>query len=263
MNSAQSSNVPARNPGSGQISMAAAVSIGIGGMVGAGIFSILGVVAHVAGNAMWLAFAIGGVVALLSTYSYAKLGATFPSAGGAVHFLVKSFGDGIFAGGPNLFMWAGYIISLALYATAFGAYALFTIDDPILAVVVAIAGLGVVGRFALTHWIGVGTVYVVTNRRVMSVGLGSDVSLKWMSGRELKSVTFKVRSDGSGDLMFERHLTKVEQRVEDERDGLFSDRNSSDLERVLDNPAAETFVGVPDVEAVFELVRRTFIPPAT
>ncbi len=103
--------------------MAAAVSIGIGGMVGAGIFSILGVVAEAAGNAMWLAFAIGGVVALLSTYSYAKLGATFPSAGGAVHFLVKSFGDGILAGGLNLFMWAGYIISLALYASAFGSYA--------------------------------------------------------------------------------------------------------------------------------------------
>jgi amino acid transporter len=108
---------------SGQIGMAAAVSIGIGGMVGAGIFSILGVVAQAAGNAMWLAFAIGGVVALLSTYSYAKLGATFPSAGGAVHFLVKGFGDGVFAGGLNLFMWAGYIISLALYATAFGSYA--------------------------------------------------------------------------------------------------------------------------------------------
>jgi len=72
---------------------------------------------------MWLAFAIGGVVALLSTYSYAKLGATFPSAGGAVHFLVEGYGDGVFAGGLNLFMWAGYIISLALYATAFGSYA--------------------------------------------------------------------------------------------------------------------------------------------
>src|SRR5712692_1297993 len=88
--------------GPGQIGMAAAVSIGIGGMVGAGIFSILGVVAQAAGNAMWLAFAIGGIVALLSTYSYARLGATFPSAGGAVHFLVKSFGDGVLAGGLNL-----------------------------------------------------------------------------------------------------------------------------------------------------------------
>src|SRR6476659_4527392 len=107
----------------GQIGLMAAVSIGIGGMVGAGIFSILGIVAQAAGNAMWIAFAIGGVVALLSTYSYAKLGATFPSAGGAVHFLVKSFGDGVLAGGLNLFMWAGYIISLALYATAFGGYA--------------------------------------------------------------------------------------------------------------------------------------------
>ena len=115
------SSTPNRGPG--QIGMVAAVSIGIGGMVGAGIFSILGVVAQAAGNAMWLAFAIGGVVALLSTYSYAKLGATFPSAGGAVHFLVKSFGDGVLAGGLNLFMWAGYIISLALYATAFGGYA--------------------------------------------------------------------------------------------------------------------------------------------
>jgi amino acid transporter len=117
------STKPATAAGAGEIGLAAAVSIGIGGMVGAGIFSILGVVAEAAHNAMWLAFAIGGVVALLSTYSYAKLGATFPSAGGAVHFLVKSFGDGVFAGGLNLFMWLGYIISLALYATAFGGYA--------------------------------------------------------------------------------------------------------------------------------------------
>ena len=124
MNSAKTNAAsPGGQGGSGQIGMAAAVSIGIGGMVGAGIFSILGVVAQAAGNAMWLAFAIGGVVALLSTYSYAKLGATFPSAGGAVHFLVKSFGDGVLAGGLNLFMWAGYIISLALYASAFGSYA--------------------------------------------------------------------------------------------------------------------------------------------
>jgi amino acid transporter len=120
------------------------VSIGIGGMVGAGIFSILGVVAQAAGNAMWLAFAIGGVVALLSTYSYAKLGATFPSAGGAVHFLVKSFGDGVLAGGLNLFMWAGYIISLALYATAFGGYAatfVTTAASPLLVKSLAVAAI--------------------------------------------------------------------------------------------------------------------------
>ncbi len=77
-----SDHAPSSQPDAGQIGLVAPVSIGTGGMVGAGIFSILGVVAHAAGNAMWLAFAIGGVVALLSTYSYAKLGATFPRPAG-------------------------------------------------------------------------------------------------------------------------------------------------------------------------------------
>jgi amino acid transporter len=108
----------------GQIGLFAAMSIGIGGMIGAGIFSILGVVAQASGTAMWLSFLIGGVVALLSTYSYAKLGARYPSAGGAVEFLVKGFGDGVLSGGINLYMWVGYVIALALYAQGFSGYAM-------------------------------------------------------------------------------------------------------------------------------------------
>jgi amino acid transporter len=50
---------PTARPG-GQIGLWAAMAIGIGGMVGAGIFSILGVVAQAAGSAMWLSFLIGG-----------------------------------------------------------------------------------------------------------------------------------------------------------------------------------------------------------
>lgn len=141
-------------PGAGEISFMAAVSIGIGGMVGAGIFSILGVVAQAAGNAMWLAFAIGGVVALLSTYSYAKLGAAFPSAGGAVHFLVKSYGDGVPAGGLNLFMWAGYIISLALYATAFGSYAATFITDRPSALLIEVLAVGSVLALTIVNAFG-------------------------------------------------------------------------------------------------------------
>jgi len=134
------SNASNTTSSANEVSFAAAVSIGIGGMVGAGIFSILGVVAEVAGGAMWLSFAVGGIVALLSTYSYAKLGATFPSGGGAVAFLVRSFGDGVLAGGINMFMWAGYIISLALYATAFGHYAAtFVTTTPSLLLVKSLA----------------------------------------------------------------------------------------------------------------------------
>jgi amino acid transporter len=92
-------------------------------MVGAGIFSILGVAANASGNAMYLSFIIAGMVALLSTYSYAKLGVRYPSAGGPVEFLVKGFGDGIISGGLNIVLWIGYIFVLALYAKAFGGYA--------------------------------------------------------------------------------------------------------------------------------------------
>ncbi|RIK07021.1 MAG: amino acid transporter [Acidobacteria bacterium] len=91
-------------------------------MVGAGIFSILGVVASVSGNAIWISFLVGGIVALLSTYSYSRLGVTFPSTGGAVEFLVRGLGDGLVSGGLNIFMWVGYIVTIALYANAFGSY---------------------------------------------------------------------------------------------------------------------------------------------
>ena len=76
------------------IGLLAALSIGVGGMIGAGIFSILGVVASIAGSAMPLSFAIGGVVAGLAAYSYVALGRTFPSVGGAVTFLVRGYGEG-------------------------------------------------------------------------------------------------------------------------------------------------------------------------
>src|SRR4051794_39430942 len=85
------------------IGLWAAVSIGIGGMIGAGIFSILGVVAEVAGSALAVSFVVGGIVALLATYSYAKLGARYPTAGGAVQFLVQGLGDNVCSGGINIF----------------------------------------------------------------------------------------------------------------------------------------------------------------
>jgi len=90
------------------IGLVAALSIGVGGMIGAGIFSILGVVARVAGSAMPLSFAIGGVVAGLAAYSYAALGKTFPSVGGAVTFVVRGYGEGVASGSLNLFQYFSY-----------------------------------------------------------------------------------------------------------------------------------------------------------
>ena len=105
------------------IGVVAALSIGVGAMVGAGIFSVLGVVAGLAGSATPISFVIGGVVAGLAAYSYVALGKTFPSVGGSVTFIVRGFGEGTVSGSFNLFQYFSYIITIALYATAFAAYA--------------------------------------------------------------------------------------------------------------------------------------------
>lgn len=138
----------------GQIGLVAAMAIGIGGMVGAGIFSVLGVVAQAAGNAMWLSFLAGGMVALLSTYSYVKLGVRYPSAGGAVEFLVQGFGDGVWSGGINLYMWIGYIIALALYAQGFVGYALTFFPSPPPAWLPKGIGVGIILVFTGVNLVG-------------------------------------------------------------------------------------------------------------
>jgi amino acid transporter len=141
-----------------QISMAGAISIGIGGMIGAGIFSILGVVAMAAGSAMWISFLVGGFIALFSTYSYAKLGAKFPSAGGAVQFLVEGWGPGTVSGSINVFMWLGYIISIALYAQGFAAYCLAFFNVTATPVMTKGIAAAIVVFFTLINMLGAGSV---------------------------------------------------------------------------------------------------------
>ena len=101
----------------------AATSIGVGAMVGAGIFSIFGTAVKISGNAVYVSFFIAGVVALLNAYSYAKLAVRYQSAGGLVEFLLKGFGDGILSGGFNLLLWVSYVFALALYSKGFSSYA--------------------------------------------------------------------------------------------------------------------------------------------
>jgi amino acid transporter len=65
-----------------------AAFIGVGAMVGAGIFSLLGAAGEVAGAAVWLSFLIAGAIALLQGYSFAKFGARYPSAAGLLEYVV-------------------------------------------------------------------------------------------------------------------------------------------------------------------------------
>lgn len=106
-----------------KIGLKEAVSIGIGGMVGGGIFAVLGLAVSLAQGATPLAFFFAGIIALLTSYSYVKLSLSFPDRGGTVKFMNTAFGISVFSGGMNNLLWFGYIIMLSLYASAFGSYA--------------------------------------------------------------------------------------------------------------------------------------------
>lgn len=109
--------------GDKRIGVLGAMAIGIGGMVGGGIFAVLGTAVSVAGGGTPVAFLIAGVVALLTAYAYAKLSVRFPSAGGTVVFIDRAFGVDFATGTFNLILWLSYLVTVALYAVAFGSYA--------------------------------------------------------------------------------------------------------------------------------------------
>jgi amino acid transporter len=108
--------------GEGKIGFWAVVAIGVGGMVGGGIFAVLGLAVQLAHGGTPVAFALAGGVALLTTYSYAKLSVAYPSRGGTVTFLDRAFGAGMFTGSLNVLLWLSYVVMLSLYALAFGSY---------------------------------------------------------------------------------------------------------------------------------------------
>jgi amino acid transporter len=99
-----------------------ATAIGIGGMVGGGIFAVLGLSVDLTRGGAPMAFLLAGIVALVTSYSYARLSVTYPSQGGTVAFLDRAFGSGLLTGSANILLWISYIVMLSLYAYAFGSY---------------------------------------------------------------------------------------------------------------------------------------------
>ena len=105
------------------LSVRQAAFIGVGAMVGAGIFALLGAAGEVAGAAVWLSFLIAGVIAGLQGYSFAKLGARYPSAGGLLEYVAKATGNGHFTGITAWLTYAANAIVTAMVAVSFGSYA--------------------------------------------------------------------------------------------------------------------------------------------
>jgi amino acid transporter len=133
-----------------------AAFLGIGAMIGAGIFALLGEAGAVAGSAVWLSFLLAGIVSTLLGYNVVKLGVRYPSSGGLIAYLLEGFGNGRLVG---IASWLGYfaaiVIVCSMVAVSFGSYAtsLFIGDDAGAAwdnvfttlVIVAMVGINFVG----------------------------------------------------------------------------------------------------------------------
>ena len=143
----------AEQPSRTHLTVRQAAFIGVGAMVGAGIFSLLGAAGAVAGAAVWLSFLLAGIVAALQGYSFAKFGAKYPSAGGLLEYVAKGFGDGHFTGITAWLTYAANAIVTAMVAVSFGSYAteMFTGDSEVWAkvfaalIIIAMTAVNVVG----------------------------------------------------------------------------------------------------------------------
>jgi amino acid transporter len=142
------------------LSVRQAAFIGVGSMVGAGIFSLLGAAGEVAGSAVWISFLIAGAIAGLQGYSFAKLGGRFPSAGGLMEYVARIFGaDGHLTGIVGWLLYSANAVVTAMVAVSFGSYAssMFADDNKValkvfaVAVIVAMTVLNVFGSQAVAR----------------------------------------------------------------------------------------------------------------
>lgn len=128
-----------------------AFTLGLGTMIGAGIFVLPGIVAAAAGPASMISFALGGIVALLAAQSLSELATGMPKAGGSYYYVNRALG-GLFGSVVGWGMWAGLMFASAFYMLGFGQYLL---DQPSTAVSVVVAAAGMASILVVVNYRGV------------------------------------------------------------------------------------------------------------
>ena len=128
------------------------LALAIGGMVGGGIFTILGISVSMVGALAPFAIALGGVVAWFAAYSYVKLGLYYRDEGATYSFFKRTYPNShmaaSFIGWYTIF---GYISTLALYAYTFSAYAISGFDFAQNELIRKLLAIGILAIFTLIN----------------------------------------------------------------------------------------------------------------
>jgi amino acid transporter/nucleotide-binding universal stress UspA family protein len=148
--------------------------IGVGGMIGAGIFVLTGIAAGVAGPALIVAFLLNGLVTTLTAMSYAELGSAYPAAGGGYSWVRDALGGtlGFLSGWMS---WFAQIVGGSLYALAFGRFTTELLisagilnADPDVEIWTSIFMTAVIIMFTLINYLGASETAVVGNILTLS-----------------------------------------------------------------------------------------------
>ncbi|TWU39425.1 APC family permease [Novipirellula artificiosorum] len=185
------------------LSLTGSVAMGTGVMIGAGIFALTGQVAEQAGGLFPLAFLAAGIVAGFSAYSYVKMAAQYPSAGGIATFLMKAYGKGTVTAGMALMMYFSMVINESLVARTFGAYSLQLVDVQDTQFWVPALGVGLLVAAFIINILGnrfIGTFSTVTAViKISGIVIFAAAGL-WVSGLTFDSVGVTERTSAGSFL---------------------------------------------------------------
>ena len=137
-----------------KLSLAEVISMAVGTMIGASIFSIFGVGAKIAGQNLPLAFILSGFFALVVAYSYAKLGGKIVSNAGPIAFILKGIGDSVITGALSMLIWMTYVVSIGLFAKGFAGYFLPLFHIPVTPLASGLNIVVVISFFTVLNFFG-------------------------------------------------------------------------------------------------------------
>lgn len=172
-------------------------SMAVGGMVGGGIFAVLGIIIQAAGQWAWFSFLLAGIIGFISAYSYSQLAIKFNEGGGAFTYLREMDRKG-FAGSLAWILVIGYILSLAVYGFTFGHYVAHSLS--LGAVGTRILSLAILAFLTLINLRGVGDssgieVFIVWGKVIVLVGLGLYGIFHWDTAKLTEGIAPKTIGD--------------------------------------------------------------------
>ena len=191
-----------------KLSLVEVVSMAVGTMIGASIFSIFGLGATVAGQDLPLAFLLSGFYALIVAYSYSILGSKIISNAGPVAFILKGFGDNVITGALSILLWFTFIISISLFVKGFAGYFLPLVHIKTTALSIGIVEVGVISFFTALNFFGSKAVgkaefYIVLIKLsiLLTFILAGFLSINWTN---VQPIFDKTHSNGllNGSIIF-------------------------------------------------------------